>query len=542
MLDLYHKQKTYTNGVLQMGKSQKFEINYETETKESPLTSFGGLPIFFEFLKKISFDKIIEQSLPATGNQGYAPIQHILSLILINLTGGESVSDVEELEKDSGLKRLVQQWEKSIASLKDRVFKKGRERLFPSCSRIFGFLDRFNAPNEDQERESTAKGKSKILPISDYFSGLLAINKEIVGTAQRLSPQKVATLDMDNNLVISKKSNAKVSYKKFPSYGPFNVYWDEMDMMLASEFRDGNVPPGFEQIRVFKEALELLPSSVERVYHRSDSAGYQHDLMNFLESGESRFGKIEFAISASVTAEIRSLVRDLPAEEWKPVTFVDENGIEVSTDQEVAEVAFVPTTKNNSKSAPVFRYIVTREAVNIQYAVDDSGQLVFDTSATAEKKLHLEVMDDVAHKVFAIVTNRTEPPLEILLWHRKRCGRSEEEHSRLTADMAGGRFPSDSFGENSAWWMVAILSQNLLKLFQKEALPKKLRRSRLKTLNRVFLRIALKIVKCGTGLKVKIPVGSTLSELIEFAQQKIKEIQARLSDRTQNKRQVCGDT
>ncbi len=98
-----------------MGKSHKFETNYETETKESPLTSFGGLPIFFEFLKKISFDKIIEQSLPATGNQGYAPIQHILSLILINLTGGESVSDVEELEKDSGLKRLVQQWEKKYS-------------------------------------------------------------------------------------------------------------------------------------------------------------------------------------------------------------------------------------------------------------------------------------------------------------------------------------------------------------------------------------------------------------------------------------------
>ncbi len=57
-------------------------------------------------------------------------------------------------------------------------------------------------------------------------------------------------------------------------------------------------------------------------------------------------------------------------------------------------------------------------------------------------------MNDIAHKVFAIVTNRTETPLEILLWHRKRCGRSEEEHSRLTADMAGGRFPSDSFGEN----------------------------------------------------------------------------------------------
>jgi len=528
-----------------MGKNQDFLITYENETKESPLTSFGGLPTFLEFLKAISFDKTVEQSLPATGNQGYAPVQYILSFLLtgsqfslLNLTGGESVADVEELEKDSGLKRLVRQWEKSITSLKDRVFSLGRLRVFPSCSRIFAFLDKFNAPDEAEERDCTPKGKSKILSASDYFSGLQAINKEIIDKAQQLSPQKIATLDMDNNLVLSKKSNAQFSYKKFPSYGPFNVYWDEMDMMLASEFRDGNVPPGFEQLRVFKEALELLPSSVERVYHRSDSAGYQHELMEFLESGKSRFGKIEFAISASVTAEVRSLTCGLPEEEWKPVTYLDKDGIEVKTAQEVAEIAFIPSTKNKSKSAPVFRYIVTREAVNIQHEFNETGQLVFDTSATAEKKLHLEVMNDRAHKVFAIVTNRAEAPLEILLWHRKRCGRSEEEHSRLTT----GRFPSDSFGENAAWWMVAILSQNLLKLFQKEALPKKLRRSRLKTLNRIFFRIALKIVKCGTGLKVKIPVDSTISELIEFAGQKIREIKARLSDQVRNKRQVYRDT
>lgn len=107
-----------------MEKNQDFLISYEKETKESPLTSFGGLPTFLEFLKAISFDKTVEQHLPATGKQGYAPVQHILSLILLNLTGGESVADVEDLEKDSGLKRLIRQWEKSVTSLKDRVLNR----------------------------------------------------------------------------------------------------------------------------------------------------------------------------------------------------------------------------------------------------------------------------------------------------------------------------------------------------------------------------------------------------------------------------------
>jgi hypothetical protein len=68
--------------------------------------------------------------------------------------------------------------------------------------------------------------------------------------------------------------------------------------------------------------------------------------------------------------------------------------------------------------------------------------MIFVTSENTEKKLHLEVFKGSAYKIFGIVTNKSELPLDILHWHRKRCGKSEQEHSRLTKDMAGGRFPS----------------------------------------------------------------------------------------------------
>lgn len=523
-----------------MGKKKKLQFSYEEETKESPLTSFGGLPVFLEYLDAISFEEIINRHLPAIGTQGYAPVQYILSLVLLNLLGGESVADIELLEKDSGLKRLITQLEKCSDICEKRDFRKQRTRTFPSPSRIFGFLERFVSPDEAREREETPKGKSKILPVSELFSALVAINRDILHTAQKLSPQKVATLDMDNNLIVSHKSNAKVDYKKNSSYGPLNVYWNEMDLMLHSEFRDGNVPAGTEQLRVLKETLALLPSSVKQVFHRSDSAGYQQNVLEFMESGKSRFGKIEFAVSADVNKKIRSLVLDIPEEEWKPVVYKDRNGYEIVSGQEVAEICYVPSTKYMSKSAPIYRYIVTREAVNIAYKFNDNGQLSFDTSAESEGKLHLEVMNEKAHKVFAIVTNRQESPLEILLWSRKRCGRSEEEHSRLTTDMAGGRFPSDSFGENAAWWMIAIISLNLLKTFQKEALPKDLKRVRVKKLNHLYLRIAAKVVKFGHGLKIKIPARSTLYKLVKFAKQKITRIKVHLSDQARNKWQVYG--
>jgi hypothetical protein len=41
-----------------------------------------------------------------------------------------------------------------------------------------------------------------------------------------------------------------------------------------------NVPAGYEQFLVRKEALDMLPEGVTKVYLRSDTAGYQHDLLD----------------------------------------------------------------------------------------------------------------------------------------------------------------------------------------------------------------------------------------------------------------------
>jgi hypothetical protein len=133
------------------------------------------------------------------------------------------------------------------------------------------------------------------------------------------------------------------------------------------------------------------------------------------------------------------------------------------------------------------------------------------------------------YKVFGIVTNINGSPLDILLWHRKRCGKSEQEHSRLTKDMAGGRFPSDSFGENAAWWYFSIISLNLLKLFQRHTLPKELSTVRIKRLNALMFRVAVKVVKGSRTLKIKIGSGLPLFDLVVNAQKKIKKILKTLS-------------
>ena len=69
---------------------------------------------------------------------------------------------------------------------------------------------------------------------------------------------------MDATLVETHKEDALFSYKGYKAYQPFNTYWAEQELVLHTEFRDGNVPAGYEQLRVFKDALDMLPEGVDK--------------------------------------------------------------------------------------------------------------------------------------------------------------------------------------------------------------------------------------------------------------------------------------
>ena len=59
--------------------------------------------------------------------------------------------------------------------------------------------------------------------------------------------------------------------------------------------------------------------------------------------------------------------------------------------------------------------------------------------------------DRVRYKVFGIVANMDRAGQELIEWHYKRCGRSEQAHSVMKEDLAGGMLSSGDFGENATW-------------------------------------------------------------------------------------------
>jgi len=154
-------------------------------------------------------------------------------------------------------------------SLKIR-WRRERGRATPSPSALSGWLERFH----DKASPKAAAGTAFIPAVTAELRGLWRVNQALLEFVQKHQAAASATLDMDATLIQTHKRDALFCYiyKHFKAYQPLNCWWAEQGAMLYSEFRDGNVPAGHEQLRVLKESLRHLPDSVKKVSLRSDTA------------------------------------------------------------------------------------------------------------------------------------------------------------------------------------------------------------------------------------------------------------------------------
>ena len=143
-------------------------------------------------------------------------------------------------------------------------WRKERLRLVPSPTAVFRYLDSFH---EEAGRRS---GGAFIPAANDALRRLGRVNGELVGFAGGHIGHTEATLDMDATLIGTHKRQARFCYRKHKAYQPLTTYWHEADLVVHSEFRDGNVGAGYEQFRVLKESLECLPPGVSQVMMRSE--------------------------------------------------------------------------------------------------------------------------------------------------------------------------------------------------------------------------------------------------------------------------------
>jgi hypothetical protein len=486
-------------------------FQYQDDPNQAALTAFAGLFIYLDLFAASGLRQSVEQHLGfLDGEQGWTAYELLTALALLNLAGGDSVNDIDILERDAGCAMVFRRFRidglnrKQRRQLKAR-WRKEQQRALPSPSAVFRFLDEFH--DEGQEKLRVA-GKAFIPAPNRALRGLQRVVDDMVAFVQRNHPQKTATLDMDATLDETSKSNALFCYKGYKAYQPLNVWWAEQQLVVRSEFRDGNVPAGYQQLRVFTDTLASLPSTVEEASMRTDTAGYEVELLRYCAEGKNpRFGTIPFAVGVDVTEAFKHAVAEV--EEWHPLPHSDGR----ESRQEWAEVCFVPNWVAVRKAGPTYRFLAIREPLEEQPSLpgfeDRQKELPFPTTQFMEG----------TYKLFGVVTNRLDlSGEELIRWHRQRCGKSEEIHAVMKDDLAGGRLPSGKFGPNAAWWGIMILALNLHSAIKQLALGGDWVRRRMKAVRFGLLNVAARVVIHARQVFVRLQAGSALDTMLAARQ------------------------
>ena len=177
-------------------------FQYEEEKSSTGMTALSGLMTYLELMQAAGLRSSVGRHVGLReSGQGWTDSQVVTSLILLNLAGGESVVDLDVLEKDAGLCRMVRQAETHGMRCRERRtlgerWRVERRRSVPSDSAVFRYLERFHDVGEEARRESH-KAFIVIYPsepavhafgqqAAPLLDGVLAYRKEaIILAAQR---------------------------------------------------------------------------------------------------------------------------------------------------------------------------------------------------------------------------------------------------------------------------------------------------------------------------------------------------------------------
>lgn len=133
-------------------------FQYDEESTESNLTALGGLPLYLELAHVSGLMESIRSHLSVRdGGQGWTDTQVVMGLILLNLAGGESVSDLERVEQDEGFSRVLRRAElhglpRPQRRELERRWHKERHRAVPSPSAVLRYLAEFHDAEQEKER------------------------------------------------------------------------------------------------------------------------------------------------------------------------------------------------------------------------------------------------------------------------------------------------------------------------------------------------------------------------------------------------------
>lgn len=366
-------------------------IRYEIVGTNEPLIAHGGLVLPYEMARSLSLPQLIDETLPPAGSgHGYKPSRFVIPLILMFHGGGKALEDLREIKGEISLRKLM-------------------EIDIPASCTVGDWLRRTGSD-------------SRGLP------GLDKVNRHIVKKVLKQDRRSEYTLDHDATIIEAEKDAAQYTYKKEKGYQPLVGFLYETGMVLDDEFRDGNVSAGSGALESLIRCVEKLPKGKRIAYYRADSASYQAGVINYCLGAS----KILFTITADKDEAVRSAIKAIPTNAWRPS----------GDNREIAE-----TIHTMGKTKEAFRLIVQRWP-----------------------KLQAELFDSEPCCYHVIATNREETPEEVVVLHNQR-GEAENYFKELKHGFGMDWMPCGETKANAVFFRIGVIAYNLFQAMKRLSLP-----------------------------------------------------------------------
>jgi hypothetical protein len=441
----------------------KIPYDISTEPMDGSVTSLGGVAVLSRLFRGMKLPGSCDANLEFFRKiaLGYQAGQMVESIVTGLLLGIDCVEDLDMLRGDETVARIL-----------------GYQT--PSTRCVRDWLEKFH----DQALATAAYEKALELDLKsavpDSSAGLCALQK-VLGTSARSAASRhpdgaplSATVDADGTIIESHKAGAFVAYEGTRGYQPLTALWAEANVILSTEFRDGNVPGHHNPLACVEQAFSELPGSIEEFYFRADSAYYNCELLDWLDEPCRERGpqgvEIKYTVSARMSDQLAEVARLVPESAWI-MSPNQKEGDDVL--HQWTELEYTPTRKPEKKDAKPRRYIGIR-------LIKKQGELFADGND---------------RKHFAVVTNREERGDVVLAWHREKAGTIEHTQDELKNALSGARLPSKFFGANAAWFTLNAIAYNIASALRSALPDPEMKTARIKRLRFNFFNVSARLTR-----------------------------------------------
>ena len=403
-------------------------LPFKLEITEEEITPRSGLVLYGEVLRALKVKKRVEKYYPKPGsNRGYEAWRFIEPLLMMLYGGGRHIEDIREIRDDEALRELL-----------------GMDKM-PSLSTYGDWLVRMG---KEGGLEATAQ-----------------INKEVVARVSLGDKEENYTLDVDATVIEAEKKAAHKTYKYVRGYQPTLGFIAENSLVLAYEFREGNVPAQAKAVEFLEACEKACPETKRIAAIRSDSAFYQAEVVNWCEKN----GK-KYTITADKDRGVKEAIETVT--DWERLLSPEgeDTGREVGTAIHIMR-----------KTEEAFRLVVQRWK-NEQMDLFSPQQWCYQVIATNFDELEAE---------------------EVVWWHNQR-GQAENLIKELKIGFGMEQMTSGNFLANALYFSLGVLVYNTAQAQKLLFMEKSWHRTTIATIRWKLVQIAGKVVRHGRQVVLKL--------------------------------------